>query len=117
MIVMMAVLVGMKPGRSLSADRWPKVYEPAYGELLGHHLREGFGTTTRPDLGMQWYNAALTALETGAPPAFMPGQPERVQLVRQATLQLNGGRANLMPVPAAQPVPVGNAMPTFRISQ
>ena len=22
--------------------------EPAYGELLGHHLREGFGTTTRP---------------------------------------------------------------------
>ena len=91
--------------------------EPAYGELLGHHLREGFGTTTRPDLGMQWYNAALTALETGAPPAFMPGQPERLQLVRQATLQLNRGRAIPVPVPAAQPVPVGDALPTFRISQ
>jgi hypothetical protein len=39
--------------------------EPAYGELLGHHLREGFGTTTRPDLASGWYNASITRAGTG----------------------------------------------------
>jgi len=94
--------------------------EPAYGELLGHHLREGFGTTTRPDLATQWYNASLSALEQGAQPAFMPGQPERTQLLRQATMMMQGGQAALpSPQPAAQPVPAPaqNALPTFNVSQ
>ncbi len=39
--------------------------EPAYGELLGHHLREGFGTTERPDLAMAWYATSLDALDGG----------------------------------------------------
>jgi len=101
--------------------------EPAYGELLGHHLREGFGTTTRPDLAMQWYNASLGAIEQGALPAFMPGQPERVQLLRSATMRLQGGGAPaaVVPVPAAQPVPVPvpvpvpatNQLPTVRVTQ
>lgn len=99
--------------------------EPAYGELLGHHLREGFGTTTRPDLAMQWYNASLGAIEQGALPAFMPGQPERVQLLRSATMRLQGGGAPaaVIPVPAAQPVPVPvpvpatNQLPTVRVTQ
>ena len=101
--------------------------EPAYGELIGHHLREGFGTTTRPDLAMQWYNASLTAVEQGALPAFMPGQPERTALLRRATLMMQGGAPMPTPVPAAQPIPapvpapvpvqVQNALPTFRINQ
>ena len=100
--------------------------EPAYGELLGHHLREGFGTTTRPDLAMQWYNASLSALEQGAQPAFMPGQPERTQLLRAATMRMQGGTAMPAPVPVAQPVPAPvpapvpvqqNALPTFSVTQ
>jgi peptidoglycan hydrolase-like protein with peptidoglycan-binding domain len=100
--------------------------EPSYGELLGHHLREGFGTTTRPDLAMQWYNASLTALEQGAQPAFMPGQPERTQLLRAATMRMQGGNAMPNPVPVAQPVPAPmpapvpvqqNALPTFSVTQ
>lgn len=100
--------------------------EPAYGELLGHHLREGFGTTTRPDLAMQWYNASLSALEQGAQPAFMPGQPERTQLLRAATMRMQGGATMPTPVPVAQPAPVPvpvpvpvqqNALPTFRVTQ
>lgn len=100
--------------------------EPAYGELLGHHLRQGFGTNTRPDLAMQWYNASLTALEQGAQPAFMPGQPERAQLLRQATMMMQGGQPALpTPVPAAQPVPAPvpapsteqTALPAFNITQ
>jgi len=87
--------------------------EPAYGELLGHHLREGFGTTRRPDLAAQWYNASLSALEQGAQPAFMPGQPERTQLLRQASLMIQGGAAQAIPVPvpAAQPVPTPAPVP------
>lgn len=103
--------------------------EPAYGELMGHHLREGFGTTRRPDLAMGWYDSALRALEQGAQPAFMPGQPERAQLLRQATVMLRGGGAALpTPTPAAQPapqpaqpvpapVPAQNSLPTFSVSQ
>jgi peptidoglycan hydrolase-like protein with peptidoglycan-binding domain len=101
--------------------------EPAYGELMGHHLREGFGTTRRPDLAMAWYDSALGALEQGATPAFMPGQPERTQLLRQATMRMQGGQPALpTPVPAAQPVPAApvpapvpaqSALPTFSVSQ
>lgn len=98
--------------------------EPAYGELLGHHLREGYGTTMRPDLAAQWYNASLSALEQGAQPAFMPGQPERAQLLRAATRGMQGGAAMPVPVPAAQPAPVPvpvptqtNALPSFSVTQ
>jgi peptidoglycan hydrolase-like protein with peptidoglycan-binding domain len=101
--------------------------EPAYGELMGHHLREGFGTTRRPDLAMAWYGNALSALEQGASAAFMPGQPERTQLLRQATMSLRGGQPEMpTPVPAAQPapetptpapVPAQDALPTFSVSQ
>ncbi|MEM7076781.1 MAG: peptidoglycan-binding domain-containing protein [Pseudomonadota bacterium] len=93
--------------------------EPAYGELLGHHLMEGFGTTARADLAMQWFDAALTALEAGAPPAFMPGDPERTALLRAATTQSRTGTA-------ATPVPVSDVsdtsdgagvLPTFNVSQ
>ncbi|MDG4649337.1 peptidoglycan-binding domain-containing protein [Roseibacterium sp. SDUM158017] len=90
--------------------------EPAYGELLGHHLREGFGTNTRRDLAMQWYDASITALERGSEPAFMPGQPERPALLRAATMQLGGGAPAGAPQPvrAQQPVP---ALPTFQVNQ
>jgi hypothetical protein len=84
--------------------------EPAYGELLGHHLREGFGTTTRPDLAAGWYDASITALERGAAPAFMPGQPERAALLRAATMQMGAA-----PAPAAvAPQPVAT-LSTFSI--
>jgi hypothetical protein len=101
--------------------------EPAYGELLGHHLREGFGANARRDLAMQWYNASLSALEQGAEPAFMPGQPERTPLLRGAMMRLQGGQGAGGPVPVAQPapapqpvpqpLPTGNAMPTFQVNQ
>jgi peptidoglycan hydrolase-like protein with peptidoglycan-binding domain len=91
--------------------------EPSYGELLGHHLRQGFGTTVRPDLALAWYDASLGAVEQGATPAFMPGQPERIQVLRQATMRLQGDQADAAaptPVPAAQPAP---ALPTFTVNQ
>ena len=64
--------------------------EPAYGELIGHHLREGFGLSKRQDLAAQWYNASLGAVDQGAAAVFMPGQPERTQLIRAAMHELEG---------------------------
>lgn len=90
--------------------------ESAYGELLGHHLMEGFGTTTRRDLASQWYNASLTAIENGAAPAFMPGQPERVQLLRAASDQLSSNTAAPSPIPASTGGDTAT-LPTFTVNQ
>jgi peptidoglycan hydrolase-like protein with peptidoglycan-binding domain len=90
--------------------------ERAYGELLGHHLREGFGTNTRRDLAMQWYDASISALEQGAEPAFMPGQPERPALLRAATLQLASGGSPAAPQPVQTQQPAAS-LPTFTVNQ
>ena len=78
--------------------------------FLGHHLREGFGTTTRPELAAGWYDASITALEQGAAPAFMPGQPERAALLRTASMQMGAAPASAEFAP--QPVAT---LPTFSI--
>ena len=89
--------------------------EPAYGELLGHHLRRGFGTTNRPDLAAGWYEASISALEQGATPAFMPGQPERTALLRAAFDQTRpgGSAASGSALPTPQPVAT---LPTFTVT-
>ncbi len=58
--------------------------EPAYGELIGHHLREGFGVQERRDLAMQWYDASLSALDAGSQAVFLPSQSDRPELLRAA---------------------------------
>ncbi len=65
--------------------------EGVYGELMGHHLAMGFGTTKRPDVAATWYQAGLAASDSGADAVFVPGQPERTELIRKASMQLNGG--------------------------
>jgi hypothetical protein len=62
--------------------------EPAYEELLGHHLSQGFGVPERADLAVQWYRMSLTALDDGAPDIVLPGAPERREVIREATVKL-----------------------------
>lgn len=85
--------------------------ERVYGELLGHHLAQGFGTSRRPDLGLAWYDMSLDALDQGAPAVFNPGQPERADLIRRAAYNV-GGRAE-----QAIEVPVPAALPSFVIEK
>lgn len=66
-----------------------------YGELIGHHLREGFGVSKAPAAAGQWYDEAITALETGATPAFEPSTTrERVGVIR-AAMEMSGMSAGL----------------------
>lgn len=87
--------------------------EPVYGELIGHHLAQGYGPLRRVDLAGPWYDAALTALDNGAVAVFNPGQPERKALLRQAAARLGGAPA-LPVLPQAQPAAT---LPMFSISE
>jgi hypothetical protein len=81
--------------------------EGVYGELMGHHLAMGFGTTKRPDVAVSWYDAALAASDAGADAVFVPGQPERTELLRKASMQLTGAAA----------APATGALPVFSVSE
>ncbi len=70
--------------------------EKPYGELLGHHLGQGFGTTKRPDLALAWYQMGLNALENGAEAVFAAGQPERNSLIQLAVYSMNGAPAGAL---------------------
>ncbi|WP_420012432.1 peptidoglycan-binding domain-containing protein [Tateyamaria sp.] len=93
----------------LAADQAP------YGEMVGHHLREGFGVTASSSAAVPYYQSSMAALEQGATPALVPSTTsERIQVIR-AALQLDAQRAgntgqlpNLIKtsatLPALQPV-------------
>ncbi|PCH95065.1 MAG: hypothetical protein COB84_06695 [Rhodobacteraceae bacterium] len=84
--------------------------QSAYGELMGHHLVNGFGTTKRQDLATQWYASAVNAIETGQPAVFVPGQADRPQLIKAAALGLSTpmtpkNKAVMAPQPATFVLP------------
>lgn len=87
--------------------------EQVYGELMGHHLSQGFGATQRRDLAGPWYDMALNALEAGQMAVFAPGQPERTRLIRAAASQSGGAKAGTM----SAPVQPASALPSFTISE
>ncbi len=84
--------------------------EKAYGELLGHHLSQGFGTSNRADLSLAWYQMGLDAVASGSQAVFAPGQPERNDLIRKAAFQIGGVQDQAAAAPTVQPV---MALPKF----
>ena len=90
--------------------------EQVYGELLGHHLSQGFGTTKRMDLAASWYEPAFAAMDSGATPLVTASAvPERVAMLRQAAARSQGG------LPAsdtgATSVKASTALPSFNVAQ
>ncbi|WP_223425529.1 peptidoglycan-binding domain-containing protein [Tateyamaria pelophila] len=83
-----------------------------YGELMGHHLAQGFGTTRQVDAARVWYAESLKAIDAGAPAVFAPGQPERTELLRKASMSLGMETGGATPA-QAQPQPA--SLPTFGI--
>jgi len=88
--------------------------EGVYGELMGHHLSQGFGPAKRVDMAQSWYQAALMAADTGAAAVFVPGQPDRTELLRQASMRMAGAPASTLP--QVQPAS-SSGLPTFSISE
>lgn len=75
--------------------------EKPYGELLGHHLSQGFGASVRPDLALEWYETGLEGMQAGGN-VFAPNLPDRTELIRKAAYTISG-RVDLLP-PATLPV-------------
>ncbi|MEC7764707.1 MAG: peptidoglycan-binding domain-containing protein [Pseudomonadota bacterium] len=67
--------------------------EGAFGELIGHHLRQGIGATKRMDLAREWYDASLAAVDNGATRVFAPTMADRPALIRAALTSSAGAVA------------------------
>ncbi len=89
--------------------------EGVYGELMGHHLSQGFGPAKRGDMAAKWYEAGLAAADSGQAAVFVPGQPERTELIRAAATRMNGSAAATS-LPQVQPAS-STGLPTFSISE
>jgi peptidoglycan hydrolase-like protein with peptidoglycan-binding domain len=83
-----------------------------YAELIGHHLAQGFGTTRQIDAARFWYADALNALESGSPAVFAPGQPDRTELLRKASMSLGINTGSIAP---ANTQPQAASLPAFGI--
>jgi peptidoglycan hydrolase-like protein with peptidoglycan-binding domain len=80
----------------------------AYGEIVGHHLREGFGIAASAQAGRTWIGFALDALDRGDDPAFLPAESGVRSSVLRAALNGGGAPATTVPVgaPAAPTLPI-----------
>ncbi len=57
----------------------------AYGEIVAHQLRGGFGTEHCEACAGAWLTATIASLEGGATPAFLPNQSaDRIALLKAA---------------------------------
>ncbi|MDZ7710619.1 MAG: peptidoglycan-binding domain-containing protein [Roseovarius sp.] len=59
--------------------------EMPYAEIMGHHARWGFGVPQAAEASQVWYETALSAMDNGAKPAFLPSKTvERNAVIRAA---------------------------------
>ena len=87
-----------------------------YGEIVGHHLREGFGVQSSAEASVSWYSNAMNALESGVTPVFVPSATnERIQVIR-ASLELESQRAAAQDQ-ASQIIPTSNRLPVLKPAQ
>ncbi len=86
--------------------------EAAYGEVLAHHLAQGFGVPKRLDRAADWYDASVQAMQGGATRVVAPGMKDRPALLHAAALRLRGGTPTADPLQAA---PERAALPTFNM--
>ncbi|MFC4670072.1 peptidoglycan-binding protein [Seohaeicola nanhaiensis] len=70
-----------------------------YGEVISHHMREGFGTAKADPAGSNaWMQMALESVTSTAGAAVMGQSPDRVAVLQDATV--GGGSAALPAFPA-----------------
>ncbi|MEM1074857.1 MAG: peptidoglycan-binding domain-containing protein [Pseudomonadota bacterium] len=57
-----------------------------YAEVMGHHLRWGFGTTASADASNAWYETAIVSMEQGAQPVFVPSKTAERNAIIKASI-------------------------------
>ncbi|MFK7744489.1 MAG: peptidoglycan-binding protein [Roseobacter sp.] len=71
-----------------------------YAEVMGHHLRWGFGTSRAPAASNTWYETAITSMEQGAQPVFVPSKTQERNAIIKASIS-NAPLGGVAPVQAA----------------
>lgn len=89
----------------------------AYAEVIGHHLREGFGAPADSEAAMPWYNAALDTLSNGATPAFLPAQSANRVAVMRSALSLGTQASDGEMLPGVVPVSSAPVLPVLQKSE
>ena len=85
-----------------------------FGEMVGHHVRKGFGTTPNPQAANEWYVTGLDALANNQSPAVLPSQTiQRTAILRAA---VEAGSQQAAVGAQAATVPVNNQLlPALKI--
>lgn len=90
--------------------------EPAYAELVGHHLAAGIGASARPDLALPWFEASLGTAASPVVQVFAPGMTDRAGLIRMAAYSVAGqpmpGGIVVVPAPAPAAAVVPSPSPS-----
>ena len=77
-----------------------------FAEMVGHHVRKGFGTPENPAAAREWYEGALSALANNQPPAVLPSQTiQRTAIIRAA---VDAGDRRVGGASQTSAVPVSN---------
>lgn len=86
--------------------------EASYGELVGHHLRQGFGVTQNANAAQEWLLSTVDAIEAGAVPGFLAAEAAGRGAIIRAAYGTNGPVPNGVVDNAATSV----SLPTFTLN-
>lgn len=82
-----------------------------FAEMIGHHVRQGFGTATNSQAAATWYNLGLDALANNQAPAVLPSQTiQRSAIIRAAVDAVDN------PVLVGQQPPQGQLLAPLNLS-
>lgn len=72
-----------------------------YAEIMGHHTRWGFGAPASPATSTSWYQTALSSMEQGAQPVFVPSKTAERNAIIKASISGAPAGNGLAPLQAA----------------
>ena len=86
--------------------------QTSYGELVGHHLREGFGVTANAAAAQNWLLSTVDAIAAGAPAAFLATEASG----RGAIIRAAYGAGSTVPPAVVNDAATGASLPTFTLN-
>lgn len=75
-----------------------------FAEMVGHHVRNGFGTAVNRKAANAWYQMGLDALASNQPPAVLPSQTIQRSAIIRAAVDAESNQAQVNTQPSVVPV-------------